>query len=361
MSALAVAGRTVGDRRRTGQLVLCLSAVLMLAAGLAALAGGAAGYGPGAVLKALVAGMSGNRSGLDAGLAAVVLDIRLPRVLLAMAVGAALALSGAMLQGLFRNPLADPGLVGVSSGAALAAICVIVLGGLAVPLVPAALVPHLLPMAAFAGGMVSTFLVYRMSTFGGHTSMATMLLSGIALAAIAGAFTGILTFISTDQQLRELTFWTMGGLGGATWTKLLAALPLMIPAFLAAPLLGGALDRLAMGEAEAFHLGVSVEPIKRLAVLVIAAAVGAAVSVSGIVGFVGLVAPHLVRLVAGPGHRVLLPAAACTGAALLALADLVARTLVAPAELPLGIVTALIGAPFFLFLLMRSARAGKLT
>ncbi|WP_188052389.1 FecCD family ABC transporter permease [Aureimonas fodinaquatilis] len=354
MTTLTIAG----DRTGLGRLVIIICAVLTVVSALASLALGAAGMSVADVLHVLQTGMFGDRATLSPAAAAIVLDIRLPRVCMALAVGAALALSGAMMQGLFRNPLADPGLVGVSSGAALAAVTIIVLGAHLAPVLPEFLMRHLLPFGAFAGAMASTALIYRLSTVDGRTSIATMLLIGIALGALAGAITGILTFISDDQQLRQLTFWSMGGLSGATWGKLLAVLPLMLPAFLAAPFLAKALNRMAMGESEAFHLGVSVQWMKRICILIIAAAVGSAVSVSGTIGFVGLVAPHLIRTLIGPDHRSLLPAAALFGAALLAAADLVARTIVAPAELPIGILTAIIGAPFFLYLLMGRRKMG---
>ncbi|WP_102961099.1 FecCD family ABC transporter permease [Mangrovicella endophytica] len=342
-----------GDRSSRGRQAVLVAATLAVAAGLVSVAAGAAGLSLGEVVHILWAGATGQRHTLPVGAATIILDIRLPRVLLALLVGASLALSGAAMQGLFRNPLADPGIVGVSSGAALAAVIVIVLGPTLMPFMPAAISRHLLPLAAFFGGLGTTALLYRLATREGQTSIATMLLVGIALAALGGAITGILIFISDDQQLRELTFWTMGGFGGATWLKLAAALPLIVPAFIAAPFMARGLNALALGEAEAFHLGIEVERLKGLAILVIAAAVGAAVAVSGIIGFVGLVAPHLLRVAIGPDHRTLLPAAAFLGAALLAIADLIARTSVAPAEMPIGILTALIGAPFFLWLLLR--------
>ncbi|MEF2070676.1 FecCD family ABC transporter permease [Consotaella aegiceratis] len=345
--------RIVGDRAVLARLAVLACLVLMLTISVASLTVGAAGLPLGETARALLAGISGHRADLDLQLATIVLDIRLPRVLLGLLVGASLALSGAMMQGLFRNPLADPGLVGVSSGAALAAVIAIVLGGQIAPFLPAAVGRYLLPLAAFVGGLGTTALLYRLATVDGRTSIAAMLLVGIALAAIGGALTGILVFISNDQQLRELTFWTMGGLGGATWPKILAAAPLMLPAFAAAPFLARGLNAMTLGEAEAFHLGVDVQTVTRISVFVIAAAVGAAVAVSGIIGFIGLVAPHLLRITIGPDHRTLLPASALFGATLLVAADVGARTLVAPAELPIGILTALIGAPFFLWLLLR--------
>jgi iron complex transport system permease protein len=210
-----------------------------------------------------------------------------------------------------------------------------------------------LPLAAFAGGLAATWLVYRLATRDGRTAVATLLLAGVALGAVAGAGTGLLLFLADDAQLRSVTFWSLGSLGGATWTALAGVAPLLLLALLVALALARPLNALLLGEAEAFHLGVRVERAKRMAVGVAALGVGAAVAVSGVIGFVGLVVPHLGRLALGPDHRRLLPASALLGAALLLLADLAARTVAAPAELPIGILTALVGAPFFLWLLLR--------
>jgi len=279
---------------------------------------------------------------------AVLIAIRLPRVLLGILVGASLAVSGAAMQGLFRNPLADPGLLGVSSGAALAAVAVIVLGsGLGVT------GAWLLPTAAFLGGLLVTLLVYSLSTTGGRTAVATMLLAGVAVNALAGSGTGFLTFLADDAQLRDVTFWSLGSLGGVTWRSLATAAPFMLAAILVIPKFARPLNGFLLGEAEAGHLGVRVEVVKVVIILFTACAVGAAVSVSGIIGFVGLVVPHLLRLIAAPAHRTLLPGSVLLGASLLLLADLIARTVVAPAELPIGIVTSLVGGPFFLWLLLR--------
>lgn len=293
-------------------------------------------------------------SDMEAGrLDLVILDIRLPRTLLAMMVGAALALSGAIMQGMFRNPLADPGLVGVSAGAALAAGATIVLGDLwLVPLI-GKLPFFLLPLGAFTGGMASTLLLYAIATRRGRTSIATMLLAGIALGALAGALSGFLTYLSDDRQLRDLTFWSLGSLGGASWVKVMAVAPILVPLFLAAPFLARGLNGLALGEAEAFHLGLHVQRIKAAAIILVAFAVGASVAVAGMIGFVGIVVPHLVRLMLGSSHHTLLPVSALGGAILLLGADILARTIVSPAELPIGIITAAIGAPFFLWLLLR--------
>lgn len=279
-------------------------------------------------------------------------QIRLPRSLLGLAVGAVLALSGVAMQGLFRNPLADPGLVGVSGGAALGAAIAIVggsyLGGL-----PPVLEPYLLSLCAFGGGLAVTALVYRFGRRDGQTHVATMLLAGVALTAMAGAGVGLFTYLADDATLRSLTFWNLGSLNGASYSRLwpLLLVTLGVAAWL--PRRAAALNALLLGESEARHLGFDVERIKLELVLCTALGVGAAVAAAGLIGFIGLVVPHLMRLLVGPDHRVLLPASLLAGASLLLLADLVARLLLAPAELPIGIVTALLGAPFFLYLLLR--------
>lgn len=278
--------------------------------------------------------------------------IRLPRTLMAGVIGAALALCGALMQGLFRNPLADPGLTGVSSGAAPAAVFVIVVGQNR--LGPAAL--ELLPLAAFLGGLAVTVLLYAVATRHGQTAVQTMLLAGIAFGALAAALTGLLIFIASEQQLREFTFWTLGGLGGASWPKafmvglvLLFTLPFW-------PWLARSLDRLALGESEAAFAGLHVERVKMTAILFTSLLTGACVAMSGTIGFVGLVVPHVIRLVLGPGHGRMMPAAALLGATLLMLSDTVARIAAAPAELPIGILTACLGGPLFLWMLLRDRR-----
>ncbi|BCD84821.1 ABC transporter permease [Pseudomonas solani] len=279
-------------------------------------------------------------------------QIRLPRTLLGLAVGAVLALSGVAMQGLFRNPLADPGLVGVSSGAALGAAVAIV-GGAAIGGLSENLAPYLLSACAFAGGLGVTALVYRLGRRDGQTSVVTMLLAGIALNALAFACIGLFTYLADDATLRTLTFWNLGSLNGASYARLWPLLLITGAVALWLPRRAKALNALLLGESEARHLGFEVEKLKRELVLCTALGVGAAVAAAGLIGFIGLVVPHLVRLVAGPDHRVLLPASALAGASLLLFADLAARLVLAPAEMPIGIVTALIGAPFFLYLLLR--------
>jgi iron complex transport system permease protein len=287
--------------------------------------------------------------------AAVLGVVRAPRVLMATLIGAGLGAAGAAMQGLFRNPLADPGLIGVSAGAALAAVAAIVLGSSLFGAASGVLGLWLLPVAAFTGGLGATLLMARLGTVDGVTAVATLLLAGVAVNALAGALTGLLIFMADDREVRDITFWTLGSLAGSRWAQLpvvvlLVGLPTLALCALARPL-----NALLLGEAEAFHLGMRVEAVKRLAVVLAAVAVAAGVAFTGLIGFVGLVVPHLVRLGFGADHRVVLPGAALLGAALLVLADLAARSLATPAELPVGVVTALLGAPFFLWLLRRRA------
>ncbi|MBA1276979.1 iron chelate uptake ABC transporter family permease subunit [Pseudomonas sp. MTM4] len=282
-------------------------------------------------------------------------QIRLPRALLGMAAGAVLALAGVAMQGLFRNPLADPGLIGVSSGAALGAAMTIV-GGELIGGISPLLEPYLLSLSAFVGGLGVTALVYRLGRREGRTDVATMLLAGIALTALAGAMIGLFTYLADDSTLRTLTFWNLGSLNGASYARLWPLLLVTVTVTCWLPRRARALNALLLGESEARHLGFDVERLKRELVFCTALGVGAAVAAAGMIGFVGLVVPHLVRLLVGPDHRLLLPASALAGGSLLLLADLLARLILVPAELPIGIVTALLGAPFFLYLLLRGRR-----
>ena len=281
----------------------------------------------------------------------VFVNIRLPRLLLGVAAGAGLGLAGALMQGLFRNPLADPGLIGVSSGAALAAASFIVMGNLWFPDLPRSLGSWTLVSMAFMGGLVVTFLIYALAQSQGGTRMGLMLLAGIAVNALAGAGLGYLSFLATDEQLRNLQFWLLGSLGGARWSAVVLVVTIVFIASCAGLTLARPLNAIALGEAQAVLLGVDVERTKRWAIWVCALAVGAVTATTGMIGFVGLIAPHWVRMVAGPDHRIVLPGSALLGAALVLAADAVARTAVKPAELPLGVLTAFIGVPMFLFML----------
>lgn len=329
-------------------LALALSIVISLAVGPVAIA-------PGRVL-AILAGMAPTGDADALRDAVIVLDVRLPRTVLAILVGAATAVAGAVMQGLFRNPLADPGIVGVSSGAGLAAALWIVLGAAAIGPLLGPVAGLGLPAAAFLGGLAMTGVLQAVATRGGRTSVVIVLLAGIALTGFTSAMTGLLIFVSSDQELRDFTFWMLGSLGGATWTKVALALPFALGLGAVALLIARGLDALALGETDAQYSGVAVERVKRAAMIGVAAGVGAAVAVSGVIAFFGLMVPHLVRLTLGPGHRLLLPVAALAGAALLILADVFARTIAAPAELPLGVVTAAVGAPMMLWLLLRRVR-----
>jgi len=287
--------------------------------------------------------------------AMVLLQIRAPRVLMGALTGAALALGGVLMQALFRNPLAEPGLVGVSSGAAMAAAFLTVLGPLFLPALGISL-SWALPVAAFLGGWAVSLFVARLARQSGNTRVEYLLLSGIAINAIAWAAIGLLMLLANDAQLREVAFWSFGSLGRANWQIVSILSILILPILLFSYPYASWLNALLLGEGEARLLGVPVEALKRTAILLTCLAVGGVVAFTGLIGFVGLVVPHLVRLLAGPDHRILIPASALLGAALLPLADLLARTVTAPVELPIGLVTALLGAPFFLILLLRDRR-----
>ncbi|MEM6512681.1 MAG: iron ABC transporter permease [Pseudomonadota bacterium] len=281
----------------------------------------------------------------------VLTDIRGPRVLMAACVGASLAVAGGALQGLFRNPLADPGLIGVSSGAAVGALSMIVFGAGIV--VSSSMLVFLVPLSAVVGAGLVTLFLYSFARFFSNFSVMTMLLVGIAINALGSVAIGAFNFLSDDQQLRTLVFWLMGSYGRATWASVLPAAAIAMTATVILLKSARGLDVLQLGESEARALGVDVERLKRRVILTSAAAVGAGVAVAGIVAFVGLVVPHLVRLMGGAPNRFVLPAAGLLGAALSILADLVARTAVVPAELPVSLVTSALGAPFFLWLIAR--------
>ena len=281
---------------------------------------------------------------------AVIWVIRVPRMIMAALVGAGLGVSGAALQGLFRNPLADPGLIGVSSGAAFAVALTVVLGLSALGL-------FAMPLAAFVGGLVLTLLIYAFARRGGRGQMATMLLVGIAINALLGAAISFIISLSDDAQLRDIVFWMLGSLAGSLWSYVLASGPLILVAIIVLVRMASPLNLLTLGDAEARHLGLRVERTQLVIVSAAALATGAGVAVAGMVGFIGLVAPHIVRLAIGPDHRLVLPASALAGAILVLGADLAARTIAAPIELPLGVLTAIIGTPVFLFLIDRARRS----
>ena len=353
-----VSAEPAADPLEAHRQVPVVPVIGLLVAGLALACVAAASMGaysvaPGEVLSAI-----GRRVGILAGAAPdtmadrVLWEIRFPRVALAVVVGAALACAGAVMQGTFANPLAEPGVVGVSSGAVLGAVAQIVIGFTLFG-------SWSVTVAAFAGGLATLVVVYMASRSDGRTEVVTLVLTGIAVNALVGAVIGLLTYVSTDAELRSITFWTLGSVAQATWPKVAAVAPVALAGVLVATACARRLDLLALGEPQARHLGVDVERFRATMLVVVAMLTAAAVAVSGIILFVGLVVPHLIRMVLGPAHRVLLPASALAGALVLVVADLVARTAVAPAELPLGVLTALVGSPFFLWQLRRTrARQG---
>ncbi|AWK13595.1 iron ABC transporter permease [Candidatus Fukatsuia symbiotica] len=276
------------------------------------------------------------------------LQIRLPRVLLAILVGCALATSGAVMQGLFRNPLADPSLLGISSGAALLVALVIIMPCT----LPTALSFYSHIIAAFIGSLLISFLILSLSRVS-HGNLSRLLLAGIAINALCGVAIGILNYLSSDQQLRQFSLWMMGSLSQVQWSTLLVAAALIIPATMMTLLQARKLNLLQLGDEEAHYLGIDVQRTKKLLLLLSALLVAAAVALSGVIGFIGLVIPHLIRMNLGADHRWLLPGAALGGACLLLSADTLARTLVAPAEMPVGLITSLIGGPYFLWLVLR--------
>lgn len=277
----------------------------------------------------------------------ILLQLRLPRVILAGAVGAALATSGAAFQGLFRNPMADSYVIGVSSGAALGAVAAMLAG-----LPPAWGGMGMVPLFAFAGGAATLILVYRMARVGGEVPVMPLLLAGIAVSAFLSALVSLLTYFS-DEKLHQVVFWIMGGLSGATWAKVKMMVPYTLLGFAAVYFYSRELNALLFGEETAHHLGIDIEKVKKILLLGSSLLVAAAVSTSGVIGFVGLVVPHFIRLLIGPDHRHLLPASALLGAALLTVTDTLGRTVIAPRELPVGIITAILGAPLFLYLLRK--------
>ncbi|GAA1614178.1 FecCD family ABC transporter permease [Leucobacter chromiireducens] len=295
------------------------------------------------------------RAGLSCGAAAshvntdaVLWEVRFPRVVLAVLVGAALASAGAIMQGVFGNPLADPGVVGVSSGAAIGASLMIVTG-------LAAGSTFAIPLGAFVTGVTTALVVYSISRSRGKTQVITLILVGVAVNAFAGAALALMTFSATTNQREQIVFWQMGSLAGALWDSVATVLPLLAVGLVLAFTVAGKLDLLSLGDDAARHLGLNIERLRVFAIIIVAVLTATAVAFAGIIGFVGLVVPHIIRMVMGPGHRVLVPASALGGALLLVVADTFARTALPYAELPLGMITALVGGPFFFYLIKSSS------
>ncbi|MFJ7954821.1 FecCD family ABC transporter permease [Streptomyces sp. NPDC096319] len=349
MDATALREASAAPRRgRATALTASLLAVLIL---LSLLSAGIGAYDIplGDVLASALHRTGVGGHALDRTAESVLWNIRLPRVVLAILVGASLGCAGALMQGVFGNPLAEPGVIGISSGAAVGAVGAIALG-------LTFLGNWTVTVCAFVAGLATVLLVYAMSRSGGRTEVVTLILTGIAVNAFAGALIGLFLFFADNAQITQITFWQLGSLAQATWPKVLAVLPCALLGLALAPLHSRRLDLLALGERPARHLGVDVERLRIVLILVVALLTAAAVAVAGIITFVGLLVPHLLRMAHGPGHRFLVPGSALGGAVVLTAGDLAARTVAAPAELPLGVLTALLGSPFFFWLLRRTRR-----
>ncbi|MBD3905771.1 iron ABC transporter permease [Chryseobacterium sp. Ch-15] len=283
----------------------------------------------------------------------IVWDVRAARIVMAIIIGSMLSVSGTSLQGLFRNPLATGDLIGLTAGATLMAAITIVLGGHFREYLPEAVQFSLVGIAAFIGSLLAMLLVYKISTSGGKTNVVMMLLSGVAISAIGFSITGFLIYISKDEQLRDLTFWNMGSLAAATWTKnIILAIILIISYCILLPK-GKALNAMMLGEKDAQHLGINVERLKKQIVIIVSLMVGSCVAFSGTIGFVGLIVPYILRLLFKSNYSFILPLSAIFGSVLLLTADTVSRSVVEPSELPIGILTAMMGAPIFIAILLK--------
>ncbi|WP_245709283.1 FecCD family ABC transporter permease [Rhodococcus tukisamuensis] len=333
---------------RGGTVLLALTLLLLVLA-VASACIGQVPTGPAEVVGSIL-----HRIGLDIGPMpahpsgeVTLWQVRFPRVTLAVIVGAALACAGALLQGVFANPLAEPGVIGVSAGAAVGASLVIVTGG-------AFVAGTAVAAGAFVAGLVTTALVYLLARSEGRTEVVTLVLTGVAINAFAGGLIAFFTFVANPAARDQIVFWQLGSLNGATWGAVAIVAPMAAVGIAVSMAMASKLDLLALGESAAAHLGVNVERLRQLAVVVVALLVSASVAFTGIILFVGLVVPHLMRMVVGPAHRMLIPASALCGAIVLLAADLGARTLVPNADLPLGMLTSLIGGPFFFWMLRRT-------
>lgn len=334
-----------------GGLLISLFLILFLSAGM-----GAVSISLQEIVSILLDALGIEYAEHSAQQATVFWQIRLPRIVLGMAIGGALGISGASMQGLFRNPLVDPSLMGVSLSAALCAIVVIVFSSSFPPAITQVLGIYLLPVFAFCGSLLVTIMAYKVSQRQGKTDVSILILTGVGINALAGALIGLVIFYANDTQIRNFTFWNMGDLGVASWYKIGFSLIFIVAPSIFLLYFHKALDAMAMGENEAHHLGISVEKVKYGIIILSALCVGASVSLAGTIGFIGLVVPHILRTILGPGHRLLLPGSLVLGATLLLGADLLARSIVAPAEISIGIITAIIGTPVFMALLLQSKR-----
>ncbi len=283
----------------------------------------------------------------------VLYDLRLPRIVLAILVGSGLSVTGTCLQGIFKNPLASPDLIGITSGSILFAAITIVIGAYIRPFIPEVLHYFMLSIMAFIGAIITITFVYRISTKNGNTNISILLLSGVAITALCGAGTGLLTYLSTEEELRNLTFWTLGSLAGANWYNISILSVVIVISFIFLIPKGKTLNALMLGEKNAAHLGIDIEKSKKQIIILSALLVGTIVSFSGTIGFVGLIIPYILRLVFKSNYNFILPLSALLGAILVIVADTISRTAVAPSEIPIGILTAFMGAPVFISILLR--------
>ncbi len=331
---------------------LTISAVLLVIIAVLSLNTGVYDFGGKSPFKVLWHYIKGE-PGLSLSDQYVVWDVRAARIIMAILIGSMLAVSGTSLQGLFKNPLATGDLIGLTSGATLLAAIAIVLGGHFKEYLPEAVQFSLVGISAFTGSFLSMMLVYRISTSGGKTNVVMMLLTGVAITAIGFSITGFLIYISKDEQLRDLTFWNLGSLAAATWTKnIILAVVLIISYIILLPK-GKALNAMMLGEKDAQHLGVNVERLKKQIIITVALMVGTCVAFAGTIGFVGLIVPYILRLLFKSDYTFILPLSALCGSILLLTADTFSRSIVEPSELPIGILTALMGGPIFIAILVK--------
>lgn len=333
-------------------LYLLVGILLLIALAIGALFMGVYDFGGKSPLTVLQGVITGNPE-VSLSEKYVIWDVRMARIVMAILIGSILAVSGTVMQGMFKNPLATPDLIGITAGATLMAAITIVLGSYFKEYLPEFIQLSLLSIAAFIGALVTTFAVYRISTTQGKTNVVIMLLSGVAISALGFAVVGFLIYLSKDEQLRDLTFWNLGSLGGATWTKNGILVLVLIISYCVLINKGKALNAMMLGEKDAQHLGIPVEKIKKQIVVLTALMVGACVAFSGTIGFVGLIVPYILRLIFKSNYQIILPLAAVMGSILLLVADSFSRTVVAPSEIPIGVITAFLGAPVFIAILIR--------
>jgi iron complex transport system permease protein len=341
-----------GDIRFTNRtLIITGLGILLLVTLIFAVAVGPASIEAGTVFKIILSKipiisltfqMAGQKSA-----EVIIFHLRLPRVIQGALIGASLAVSGVVIQGLFKNPLADPFVIGISSGGALGASIAIIIGLRGV---------YALPVLAFLGATSAAFLVYKIAKTGSGVVVETLLLSGIAVAYFFSSITSFILY-TAGEELHQILFWIMGGLWASSWTKIEILAPTLLISFIVLQILARDLNALLLGEESAHHLGINVEAIKKLILLLASLLAGVAVSFAGTIGFVGLIIPHITRLLVGPDHRTLLPSSALVGAIFLVWSDTLARVLIAPSEIPVGVITAFFGAPFFMYLLKNRRRA----